>query len=121
MNYYGIMPKSRTSGRSLKNYIAKKVERVIGSTPLEWCWFDCIDQILASITEADNLPRMKDMGTPIGSHQSTEDVDHHTKPKCKKLPPPCDTSFPIHTLSVLVDGTRTYASLVAPHTCACHQ
>jgi hypothetical protein len=61
------------------------------------------------------------MGTPIGSHQNTEDIDHHTKPKCKKLPPPCDTSSPIHTLSVLVDGTHTYASLVTPHTCACHQ
>lgn len=121
MSYYRIMPKSRTSGRSFKKYITKKVERVIGSTRLKWCWFHRIDQILASTTKADNLPRAKDMGTPIGSHQSIEDVDHHTKPKCKKLPPPCYTSFPIRTLSVLVDGARTYASLIIPHTCACHQ
>ncbi len=96
------------------------MERVIGSTPLEWCWFDHIE-ILANIAKDDNLPRVKDMGTPIGCHQSTKDVDHHTKPKCKKLPPPCDTSSPIHRLSVLVDGTPTYASLITPHTCACHQ
>jgi hypothetical protein len=108
-------------GEVFKNTLPKKVERVIGGTPLEWCWFDCIDQILASTTKVDNLPRVKDMGTPIGSHQSIKDVNHYTKLKCKILPPPCDTSFRIHRLLVLIDGTHTYSSLVTPHTCACHQ
>jgi hypothetical protein len=52
------MPKSRISGRSSKIiYIAeRKAKGVTESAPSKRCWFDCIDQILASIAKANNLP-----------------------------------------------------------------
>ncbi len=105
-----------------KKYIArKKAKGVTRSIPLEWCWFDHIDQILIGITK-DNLPRREDMETPAcNSHQITEDVDHHTKPKCKELPPPRDASSPMHTSLVFVDVTCINASPITPCTRVYHR
>jgi hypothetical protein len=52
MSWCGIMPKSRTNGRSS---IAKKKVGVIGNAPSKWCWLDCIGQILVSIAKAYGL------------------------------------------------------------------
>jgi hypothetical protein len=35
---------------------ARKAKGDTESAPSKWCWFDCIDQILASTAKADNLP-----------------------------------------------------------------
>lgn len=40
-----------------KKYITKKKIGVIENAPSKWCWFDCIDKILASIEKVDNLPK----------------------------------------------------------------
>jgi hypothetical protein len=45
-----------------KKYIAKKKARVTRNAPSKWCWFDRIDQILASIVKADGLPGGKIWG-----------------------------------------------------------
>jgi hypothetical protein len=45
-----------------KIYYKKKKKKVIIIVPLEWCWFDCIDQIFISIVKADGLPRGKIWG-----------------------------------------------------------
>ncbi len=104
-----------------KKYIAqKKTKGVTKSIPLEWCWFDHIDQILVGIAK-DNLSRREDMETPTcNSHQITEDVDHRTKPKCKEFPPLKDASSPMHTSLVFVDVTCIDVSPITPCTCAYH-
>ncbi len=44
-----------------------------------------------------------------------------SKPKCEKLSSQGDTSFPIRTLLVFLDGPQTNASLVTLRMHACYQ
>jgi hypothetical protein len=122
------MPKSRISGRSSKIYIyiaERKAKGVTESAPSKRCWFDCIDQILASIAKADNLPRggrEGKMGIPIGNlHQNIEEANHHTEPECEEILPRGDMSSPIRTTPMFIDGTHVEASPSSPCTSACCQ
>jgi hypothetical protein len=76
-----------------KKYIVKKKEeRITRSTRSKWCQFE-----------------------------STKDANHHIKLECKKLSSQGDTSIPICTLLVFLDGAQTIASLVTLCMRACYQ
>lgn len=76
-----------------KKYIVKKKEeRITRSTPSKCCQFE-----------------------------STKDVNHHIKLECEKLSSQGDTSFPICTILVFLDGAQTNASLVTLCMHACYQ
>jgi hypothetical protein len=99
------MFKSKDKWEKLKHkcVMEKEANGVIRSALFEMCWFDHINQMVASmIAKVVNLAREEDMGTPTSnSHQSIEDVNHNTKLKCQKIPPPSHTSSsPICIISV---------------------
>jgi hypothetical protein len=90
------MIKSKDKWEKLKHkcIMEKEANGVIRNARFKVCWFDHINQMVASmIAKVVNLPRGEDMGTPTSnSHQSIEDVNHNTKLKCEKIPQPSHTS-----------------------------
>jgi hypothetical protein len=88
MSQCEIMFKSKDKWEKLKHkcVMEKEANGVIRSALFEMCWFDHINQMVASmIAKVVNLAREEDMGTPTSnSHQSIEDVNHNTKLKCQK-------------------------------------